>query len=668
MKWKLVSTRSYLLLCLLIFSCAGSPTKTAETAEATGARVELADAGLQEQEGVRRIEPGDYFRPTQGGTAVIKLEGQKNVVLDLEGVVLRGTPEGSAPDQAQGIGIWIRNCVNVEVRGGTLGGYRVDLVIENCESVQVDGLRIDPGFGHRLGTEFMGKSAGKGHSLFGATPVKGLERSGAGIAVLDSSEIQVRGVHCRGGQNGLVLVRSESCLIEGNDFSYLSGFGIALENSDQNVVRDNHCDFITCSGDSGSAEEFGPSGFVLAGDCTGNLIASNWAQASSAGIRVLSGDEPCRANRIVGNDFSGSTSVSAVLRGSQDTWFLNNVLQDCQGGGLIARGTEGLALGNNQFNGVMGIGLQIDGGSRAAVRNNEFVDCDVAIEVRGSGAGTPSDHWIAQNSFSVNIQDLALDEVTGVEFFENDFQNPEPRIHLDGLSGEGAEDLTSQEIWSWLADDQGDFPSGRSYHSQLRAARAQAPAHWEAADSWMDQGDVTPVTPGQLRVEKLELGDFGPIDPARLSLRSQRAQGALERMTWDATWFTWDAESDPRGDLERWRAGRFEPLLRREVDFWMHPWGSDGENKESLPALNYGLIANGTLKIKQKGEYRLSTRSDDGVRVLIDGQPVLEDWSWHPERRTSEKITLEAGSHSIELEYFQLDGAAVLALDLDGPL
>jgi len=72
--------------------------------------------------------------------------------------------------------------------------------------------------------------------------------------------------------------------------------------------------------------------------------------------------------------------------------------------------------------------------------------------------------------------------------------------------------------------------------------------------------------------------------------------------------------------------------------------------------------------VREPGSYLLSTRSDDGVRVTLDGEVVLEDWTWHPSQERTSEIQLEAGSHRIELEYFQIDGTAVLELDLEGPV
>jgi hypothetical protein len=62
------------------------------------------------------------------------------------------------------------------------------------------------------------------------------------------------------------------------------------------------------------------------------------------------------------------------------------------------------------------------------------------------------------------------------------------------------------------------------------------------------------------------------------------------------------------------------------------------------------------------GRYRFTTTSDDGVRVYIDGQPIIS--AWYPMRGTrSGYVTLPAGSHSVQVEYFERFQAAMVRLD-----
>jgi hypothetical protein len=59
--------------------------------------------------------------------------------------------------------------------------------------------------------------------------------------------------------------------------------------------------------------------------------------------------------------------------------------------------------------------------------------------------------------------------------------------------------------------------------------------------------------------------------------------------------------------------------------------------------------------------------SDDGVRVLVDGSPVIEDWSHHAPRESRATLTFDAPKDvDITVEHFELDGFAELRFFVDG--
>ncbi len=56
-------------------------------------------------------------------------------------------------------------------------------------------------------------------------------------------------------------------------------------------------------------------------------------------------------------------------------------------------------------------------------------------------------------------------------------------------------------------------------------------------------------------------------------------------------------------------------------------------------------------------------RSDDGVRVLVDGTPVIDKWVNQGATTWTGTRTLTAGSHTIVVEYFESAGGAVIQAD-----
>jgi hypothetical protein len=78
----------------------------------------------------------------------------------------------------------------------------------------------------------------------------------------------------------------------------------------------------------------------------------------------------------------------------------------------------------------------------------------------------------------------------------------------------------------------------------------------------------------------------------------------------------------------------------------------------------WGLVAKGQFRIHKDQLLTLSVTSDDGVRVRIDGRVVLDDWTWHAPKTDEVLLGLKAGDHELQLEYFQIDGAQALRLEL----
>jgi hypothetical protein len=78
----------------------------------------------------------------------------------------------------------------------------------------------------------------------------------------------------------------------------------------------------------------------------------------------------------------------------------------------------------------------------------------------------------------------------------------------------------------------------------------------------------------------------------------------------------------------------------------------------------------GTIQAQYSQAYTFYTSSDDGVRLVVDGKVLIDDWNVHGEQeRTSPTIWLTAGKkYSIRLDYFENTGAAAVRLLWSGKL
>lgn len=134
-----------------------------------------------------------------------------------------------------------------------------------------------------------------------------------------------------------------------------------------------------------------------------------------------------------------------------------------------------------------------------------------------------------------------------------------------------------------------------------------------------------------------------------------------------------DAElaGDPRGWSElaveyfagRDRGGEGVPgEAPKRVDF---DWGAGGP-APGIPADEFSARVTGKLTIEDAGQYTLLVRSDDGVRVTLDGAPVIDDYL--PLARQRGAVVQLGGKepHDVTIDYFEAYGDAALQFGLAG--
>lgn len=80
-----------------------------------------------------------------------------------------------------------------------------------------------------------------------------------------------------------------------------------------------------------------------------------------------------------------------------------------------------------------------------------------------------------------------------------------------------------------------------------------------------------------------------------------------------------------------------------------------------------GVVFTGWLKIPVTGQYEFSLASDDGSKLYIDGQTVVDNDGDHGVITATGSIRLEAGRHPIRVEYFNGGGGSWLGAWFQGP-
>ncbi len=67
----------------------------------------------------------------------------------------------------------------------------------------------------------------------------------------------------------------------------------------------------------------------------------------------------------------------------------------------------------------------------------------------------------------------------------------------------------------------------------------------------------------------------------------------------------------------------------------------------------FAIRYTGTFTAEESGKYEFRTYSDDGIRLFVNGQLVLEDAVKHKSRLATGTIDLENGEHELVIHYFQ---------------
>ena len=81
---------------------------------------------------------------------------------------------------------------------------------------------------------------------------------------------------------------------------------------------------------------------------------------------------------------------------------------------------------------------------------------------------------------------------------------------------------------------------------------------------------------------------------------------------------------------------------------------------------HFGIFFTGLVKVERDGLYRLSLRSDDGSRLILDGKPLL-DLDRDGGGREEVWLTLDAGFHRLELGFWDNFAEESVEVGLKGP-
>lgn len=524
---------------------------------------------------------------------------------------------------------------------------------------------------------------------------------------------------------GLAMWRSSHNWVERNRFDFcVRGYSHGVYNRGQDSAgilafeQCSHNIFSHNSATHGGDGFFGFAGREALGEpaslegfnheqagCNFNIFENNdFSYAPAHGLEMtFSFGNIVVQNRMVGN------AICGVWGGySQDTRIAGNYFADNgqagygleRGGVNIEHGFGNLVVRNAFVGDEAGVHLWFDehgnfaerpwgaanypGSALNVVRHNRFVDVDPALHLRGGievevgGNAGLSDETTRLEQES-RIKSIEVDGAEAPEA-EDVLKAAGPDLPSRGL--EGREHII---MGQWFPYDF-ERPTVRVAEHNSDSLRLEffAPGNEPAAlmtNGRVTSEGVTSAVSVRSRRQKHEpqtvmlVNSTPGVHPYEVTVVSGEHRwpfsGVFVNTSWDATAFAYTV--DPREDLEAWRQESAGGTKARLSSLNL-PFGSRGPASirafsqfgfDSAVRDRFGIIARTEITLPA-GQWRLRTRSDDGVRVLVDGETIIENWTHHGATWDEGVVTLEAEKRvPIVVEYFELDGAAVLEFQIE---
>lgn len=559
--------------------------------------------------------------------------------------------------------------------------YGAGIYLKDCEGARIDHCTITQNQNALLMTNSNGSRVSNNTFNF---------NSGLGIGLYRSSRNQI--VHNRLDWN--VRGYSHNIYQRGQDSAGI----LCYEQSNNNVFAFN------------SATHSGDGFFLWAGQttmdsgeggCNGNILyANDFSHAPTNGIEVT-----FSSNRLIGNRLEECTH--GVWGGySWQTEIIGNTIRDCQYGIAIEHGQENTIRSNLFENDTVGIRLwQRDqqpsdwGYARAKdtrsrnyeIDDNQFVAVTKPLSIEKTNPGqlinngfyrSPlpasgfGEEWEVKENFIgsrvrpdsvISLEELNLTDMPKAlpQAMDTELPLGHPRGRRYILINEwGPYNFEYPSVWlrdikeddyiflllgptgNWKATDGNGFlsivPKTGTFPATVRARRA--------ADSQ------------DLSLQFEFIGEAFTDQYGRENRRGVSYPFPFYRfepnLQWEVKWYAYDDATDPVDNYEQFRQLRDGRPLKSETvpDLAYRWWGAP---QEGVPADRFATFARSTLNVNA-GAYRFTFTSDDGLRVYLDGNLIIDNWEIHEASVNTNTVELESGEHLLEVEHFEAGGMGTL--------
>lgn len=653
------------------------------------------------------VKPGVYTLADNQGSGAISINAD-DIVVDFNGATLQSPSVRSGRlETYNGVGISLNGHRNVTIRNAHIHGFQYNikavactgLILENCEVGQSRSQKIvDNGSINTIWLDLRGLDSWRGY--------------GAGAWLEQCVGSTIKGVRANQSQNGLILVKSSGNRIFGCDFSYNSGWGIALCRSSENLICWNHADFVNRPWAGGWGGD--SSGVVLTTQSHRNIWAFNSFTHSGDGffLATLNGgfDDrgklhkagTCDGNFVVRNDGSWSTANAFESTFSTKNIFYRNIADDSNYGFWLGY-SNGNIIDGNEIDRSHVDAIAHEQGANNVYVGNVIEDTGATAIHLWSGLeprfqlAPSTGNFIARNkvvnahkgvdltnSSRYTAQDNVFDRAPVPEDFKQgsgkgvDEMDVPRKPEIMSLKPKGFHmyrDLDLPKGWQWLTPTAYGM---RDYRKMLapwvmkdaRTLRIYVrPKLVKVVDvpTWMvvyidgKQPNEWLVSP------KPSLNPVGEYRDFKFKVVGKKGdadwiQGRLLDMKWHVRWFNWFRnDHNAFADKAGWETLFAGPAIKEEDLPDLPEIPGNRAPEPGLPIDHFALTATSRVRL-QAGQYRFDTISDDGIQVLVDEHMVVNNWTHHGGEQNTGTISLSAGVHQFEVRYCQEDGSAALSV------
>ena len=655
-----------------------------------------------------------------------------NLTVDFTGVTLRGAPAGADPDTFTGLAVLVDGGANVTIKGLNAHGYKIGILARRSAKLHITGADLSYNWKPRLYSLVEHESLLDWMSYHHNEKDEWID-SGAGIYLADSDEAEIDHTTILQGQNGLMLARSNNARVWNNNFSFLSGLGIALYRASGNRIMHNKVDWCV-RGYSHTFYNRGQdsAGILVYEQSSRNIVAFNSVTHGGDGLFLWAGqstmdtgDGGANDNVFVDNDFSFAPTNGMEATFSRNVFYGNRVEECWHGlwGGYsfdswiaanrFARNTEAIAIEHGQDNRITENRFE---GDETAIRLWKNPTQDPNWEYPKRRDTRSRDYVIAGNTFvgtptalkvsetqNVRVLTNAFEKVATVAVLAGDTRNfgvgdevgvpvrPRPTLDvtlpkpLAGGMDAKIPDADRRGRDAIIVDEWGPYdwkspklwPEGRSDATPLKLRVLGPAGEWKSAA--VRGATIQPTegrVPGVLTVTP-STGTAVDFD-VQLTYRGAAVTGPRGEVAaagapypfgytryvvpadWHVRYFTFDETSRPDKNPDGFAKVLAGPPLKAErrdrLDYM-----SGGAIAEGVPRDRVAVVADAVIDLPA-GTYTVRTISDDGVRVWMEDERIIDRWT--PHESAIDTVPVTGGRRRFKVEYYEIGGFAELRFEI----